>query len=132
MAPYSDPRKIPGAVVHAKARAVLNEKQCQRLYWSNWKVKVVPGVVVSVTEGAHGTRQQSSVTADWEIASVIKRATLKIGIVKIGPVPDMTVATITNPEDSPPGPQISPQPSSSPSPEIPAPEPLSPNGGNIK
>ncbi len=50
MAPYSDPRKIPGEVVHAKARTVTNEKLCQRLYGSNWKVKVVPGVVLSVTK----------------------------------------------------------------------------------
>ncbi len=132
MAPYSDPRKMPGAVVHAKARAVTNEKLCQRLHGSNWKVKVVPGAAVSVTEGAHGTRQQSSVTAEWEIESVIKRAAVKIGNVKIGPVPDTTAAAITTPDGSPPGPQISQQPSYSPSPEIPAPEPLFPNGGNIQ
>ena len=87
MAPGSDQRKVPGTVVHIKARAVTSEAYCKRLYGSLWKAKLVPGIVVSLVHGTPGTREQCSIIGDWEVGTGVKRAKTKLGNVKLGDVP---------------------------------------------
>ena len=45
-----DQRKVVGSIVYSKAINVMTEAECQRLYGSKNKVKMVEGVVINVDQ----------------------------------------------------------------------------------
>ena len=47
MVPTADQRNMVGSTVHAKAIYIMAESECQRLYGSQEKVKIVDGFVVN-------------------------------------------------------------------------------------
>jgi len=79
----SDARRKVGTRVQAKASNVLNEAQCRRLYGSNWKTKLLSGIVVGSrdkNEGSTGPRKQKCwlITADYDLNGTIKRKELNV------------------------------------------------------
>jgi hypothetical protein len=80
----TDPRKVVGCHVLAKARHVLAEGQCRRNYGSLWKQKVLKGTVIAVTneakEGGTG-RKTTYIVASYDIGGEFKTKKLVMTLV---------------------------------------------------
>ena len=88
MVPPVDQRKVVGSTVHAKAINVIAEYECQRIYGSHKKVKMVEGVVVNIDQQiTKQRRKQFYVISDYKNTDgSFKRARLHIKSVVSGPV----------------------------------------------
>ncbi len=67
----TDPRKIVGSVVYARASMVTSDAECARRYGANWKIKVVKGTVLSATpKQAEGERSRKNwfIRAKYELS----------------------------------------------------------------
>jgi hypothetical protein len=83
----TDSRRTIGGLIEAKAIHVTSEaEQCSRRYGANKKTKIIPGVIVSITnvQNPENGRTTTSVTADFDLGgNSIKRATLNIRSIKV-------------------------------------------------
>lgn len=66
-----DNRKSVGGHVHAKALHVVHERTTQRRYGSNFKVKILPGVVTEVNIRAKNGRNQTWIKATYYLGGSI-------------------------------------------------------------
>ena len=88
MVPPVDQRKVVGSTVHAKSIHVMAEAECNRLYGSQKKVKMVEGVVINVDlKITKQRRKQFYVISDYKNPDgSVNRARLPINSVVVGPV----------------------------------------------
>ena len=88
MVPPVDIRKVVGSTVHAKSIHVMAKAECNRLYGSHNKVKMVEGVVINVNlQITKQRRKQFYVIADYKNpGGSVKRARLNIKSVVSGSV----------------------------------------------
>jgi hypothetical protein len=88
MGSRSDPRRVVGARVHAKALQVSSEAECRRRYGSLQSTKLVSGTVVDVEISKTGQRANVFITADSNIdPSFVKRQRLNVRSVYTGEAP---------------------------------------------
>ena len=81
----TDPRKIVGNIVEAKALHVTSLAECTRRYGANKASKMLKGVVVdtTTTTSSKTNRTSTTVTADYNLGGgVIKRATINVRSLK--------------------------------------------------
>ena len=81
-------RKLVGSTVHAKFIHVMSEAECNRLYGSQKKVKMVEGVVINVDlQITKQRRKQLYVIGDYKNPDgSVKKSRLHINSVVAGPV----------------------------------------------
>ena len=95
----TDPRRIVGSMVEAKACHVTNLAECARRYGSNSKTKRVQGVVthVEVVKNPTTNRTTTFVTAAYDLGgTTIRPSRLNIRSVKaVSPPTAATVPTAT-------------------------------------
>ena len=89
MAPTSDPRRIVGNIVHAKAIHVTNIAECARRYGSKKKSKKLRGVVQNVIFSRGSGRRNTNIVATYQLGgNVEKTVTLNSRAVIAGPPPE--------------------------------------------
>ena len=73
----SDPRRVPGSLVTAKAIHVTSESECNRLYGINKKTKWVVGIVldVLVKRNIATARTTTTIVAEYELIAGRKKVT---------------------------------------------------------
>ena len=91
----SDPRRIVGSMVEAKACHVTNLVECARHYGSNSKTKRVQGVVthVEVVKNAMTNRTTTFVMAAYDLGGTMIRLS-RLNIRSVTAVPPHTAATV--------------------------------------
>jgi hypothetical protein len=92
---FIDPRRIPGAIIEAKAIHIKSEAEAGRSFGGQKQSKMILGVdkEVHITKNQETGRTQTTITADFELAlGVIKRKTLHIKSVRVPPVNGPEVA----------------------------------------
>jgi hypothetical protein len=88
MGSRSDPRRVVGARVHAKALHVTSEEKCRRQYGSLQGTKLVSGTVVDIEISKTGQRANVFITADFNLdPSFVKRKRLNDRSVYAGEAP---------------------------------------------
>ena len=88
MAPTSDPRRIVGNIVHAKAIHVTNLAECARRYGSKKKTKKLRGVVQNVIFSNDLGRRRTNIVATYQLGgNVENNITLIIRSVVASPPP---------------------------------------------
>ena len=86
MAPTSDPHRIVGNIVHAKAIHVTNLAECARRYGSKKKTKKLRGVVQNVIFSNDLGRRRTNIVATYQLGgNVEKTVTLNSRSVIVGP-----------------------------------------------
>jgi hypothetical protein len=88
MGSRSDPRRVVGTRVHAKALHVTSEAECRRRYGSLQGTKLVSGTVVDVEISKTGQRANVIITKDFNLGpSFVKRKRLNGCSVYAGEAP---------------------------------------------
>jgi Transposase IS4 len=95
MAPPTDPRRVVGARVHARASLVTSLAECSRLFGSNARTKVVAGTVREVLLERPNNRQLTKLGVEWLLPTGSKLKTLPIASCKAGDVQDMEKASLS-------------------------------------
>lgn len=83
----SDPRRCVGSNVHAKAEHVTSFKECQRLFGSCAKTKLVNGTVLELLTSIMHGRAKNELKVRWFLNDREIVKTLHLRSVRAGPVP---------------------------------------------
>lgn len=89
----NDPRRVVGNKVQAKAFHVTSESESRRLYGSNWKTKLLDGIVTAVRDkngGNTSARKRSNwmITAEYDVGDNKKVKELNIrSVLKVVTLP---------------------------------------------
>jgi len=79
----SDPRRVVGNRVWAKACHVTNYAECARRYGSNSKLKYVSGIVIEVRlERSKNNRVRTMVVGEYDFGDEVKTACMNLRSVK--------------------------------------------------
>eukprot|EP00171_Calliarthron_tuberculosum_P023220 IDg23220t1 len=101
----SDARRCVGSEVHAKAEHVTSFKECQRLFGSCAKTKLVNGTVVELLKSTVHGRAKNELKVKWlvndrEIVKTLHLRSVRAGPVPSAPPPQRNPTTDTQTNDS--------------------------------
>jgi hypothetical protein len=87
MSPSTDPKRVIGARVHAKAHFAMSMMDAKRTFGSAWNTYLVSGAVLSVVERASGKRVSVHVDVMWDLPAGPKARVVNVRSVTAGNAP---------------------------------------------
>ena len=100
MSKSSDPRRVIGAHVYAKASIVTSDSECKRLFGSLWKKTTVNGIVKHVVVPPRGSGKQTSLIIKWNINGSSKTKEVKLMNVRIQQTTPSSSSALVQPSTS--------------------------------